>query len=41
LKRVPIEMGACESNLFYLQTKKDKLGHMLELDETAAEGQGS
>lgn len=29
--RVPIEMNACEANEFYLQTKKKKLGHMLEL----------
>ncbi len=29
--RVPIEMDACEVNLGYLTTKKEKMGHMLEL----------
>jgi len=29
-ERVPIEMDACEMNLDYLKTKKDKMGHMLE-----------
>ena len=31
-ERVPIEMNACEQNLDYLQTKKDKMGHMLKLE---------
>jgi 3,4-dihydroxy 2-butanone 4-phosphate synthase/GTP cyclohydrolase II len=31
VERVPIEMDACEVNLGYLTTKKEKLGHMLEL----------
>ena len=31
VERVPIEMDACEMNLGYLTTKKEKLGHMLEL----------
>ena len=31
VERVPIEMDACEVNLHHLTTKKEKLGHMLEL----------
>ncbi|MCM0756619.1 bifunctional 3,4-dihydroxy-2-butanone-4-phosphate synthase/GTP cyclohydrolase II [Desulfovibrio aminophilus] len=31
VERVPIEMDACEVNLNYLTTKKEKLGHLLEL----------
>lgn len=34
VERVPIEAGACATNLHYLQTKKDKMGHMLHLDQT-------
>jgi 3,4-dihydroxy 2-butanone 4-phosphate synthase/GTP cyclohydrolase II len=30
-ERVPIEMDACEWNVRYLETKKDKMGHMLEM----------
>ena len=29
VKRVPIQMNHNEKNEFYLQTKKEKLGHML------------
>ncbi|WP_027183968.1 bifunctional 3,4-dihydroxy-2-butanone-4-phosphate synthase/GTP cyclohydrolase II [Desulfovibrio inopinatus] len=29
VERVPIEIGACPQNLCYLQTKKDKMGHIL------------
>jgi len=36
--RVPIEMSACEQNLFYLKTKKAKLGHLLELKNTEPSG---
>lgn len=31
--RVPIEMKSCEWNYHYLETKKQKLGHMLDLDD--------
>lgn len=31
VERVPIELGECEFNAHYLQTKKEKLGHMLNL----------
>ncbi len=34
-ERIPLELEACEDNAFYLQTKKDKLGHMLKLDKRA------
>ncbi|EGJ50666.1 bifunctional 3,4-dihydroxy-2-butanone-4-phosphate synthase/GTP cyclohydrolase II [Desulfocurvibacter africanus] len=38
VERVPIEMSACQQNLFYLQTKKAKLGHLLELKDTETSG---
>jgi len=31
VERVPIEMSACEWNYHYLNTKKEKMGHLLEL----------
>ncbi|MDD4951063.1 MAG: bifunctional 3,4-dihydroxy-2-butanone-4-phosphate synthase/GTP cyclohydrolase II [Desulfovibrionaceae bacterium] len=31
VERVPIEMSACETNIDYLTTKKEKMGHLLEL----------
>lgn len=32
-ERVPIETGACEINLEYLKTKKEKMGHMLHFED--------
>jgi 3,4-dihydroxy 2-butanone 4-phosphate synthase/GTP cyclohydrolase II len=32
-KRVPIQMNHNERNEFYLKTKKQKLGHMLDIKE--------
>lgn len=32
-ERVPIEMKSCEWNYHYLETKKQKLGHMLKLEK--------
>jgi 3,4-dihydroxy 2-butanone 4-phosphate synthase/GTP cyclohydrolase II len=34
VERVPIVTGVCEYNIGYLKTKKEKLGHLLELEET-------
>lgn len=36
-QRVPLLKGVQEDNLFYLQTKKDKLGHLIENLEEASE----
>ena len=36
-QRRPIEMDACELNRSYLQTKKDKLGHLLNLGQAEGE----
>ena len=33
VERVPIVTGVCEYNIGYLQTKKSKLGHLIELEE--------
>ncbi len=33
VERVPIEIKATEHDRFYLQTKKDKMGHILEIAE--------
>jgi 3,4-dihydroxy 2-butanone 4-phosphate synthase/GTP cyclohydrolase II len=30
VERVPIEIPANENNLYYLQTKREKMGHLLE-----------
>lgn len=32
-ERVPVELAACKFNEHYLQTKKDKMGHMLDLGQ--------
>jgi 3,4-dihydroxy 2-butanone 4-phosphate synthase/GTP cyclohydrolase II len=37
VERIPIEKGACEVNFKYLQTKKEKMGHLLDLKQTAKE----
>ncbi len=37
-ERVPLEMMACDTNRHYLFTKKEKLGHMLDLDDTHQQG---
>lgn len=31
--RVPLECPSCEENLCYLQTKRDKMGHLLEMKQ--------
>lgn len=33
VERVPVEIEPCETNEFYLSTKKEKLGHMLTMNE--------
>jgi len=33
VERVPIITGVCEYNIGYLQTKKEKLGHLIDLEE--------
>ncbi len=33
VERIPIQAGICETNLGYLLTKKDKLGHWLEIQD--------
>jgi 3,4-dihydroxy 2-butanone 4-phosphate synthase/GTP cyclohydrolase II len=38
VERVPIEMEPTERNRRYLRTKKEKLGHLLELESCAADG---
>lgn len=35
-ERVPLELDACEFNASYLQTKKEKMGHMLNLSGSAS-----
>jgi 3,4-dihydroxy 2-butanone 4-phosphate synthase/GTP cyclohydrolase II len=31
--RIPLEIEPCQNNAHYLQTKKDKLGHLLTIEE--------
>lgn len=38
-ERVSIEMSPSASNAAYLKTKREKLGHLLELDEVPGEGE--
>jgi 3,4-dihydroxy 2-butanone 4-phosphate synthase/GTP cyclohydrolase II len=39
VERIPIVTGVCEYNINYLKAKKEKLGHLLELEEeNGAEG---
>jgi len=39
VERIPIVTGVCEYNIDYLKAKKEKLGHLLELEEeNGAEG---
>jgi 3,4-dihydroxy 2-butanone 4-phosphate synthase/GTP cyclohydrolase II len=33
VERIPLEVGICEHNINYLKTKKEKLGHLLNLKE--------
>ena len=37
-ERVPLELDACEFNADYLRTKKEKLGHMLNLTSSCSDG---
>jgi 3,4-dihydroxy 2-butanone 4-phosphate synthase/GTP cyclohydrolase II len=37
VERVPLEIRSCEENEMYLRTKKEKLGHMLELRKPVPE----
>lgn len=32
VKRIPIETGVCQENLKYLKTKKERFGHLLEME---------
>jgi len=36
-ERVPIEVDACELNVRYLRTKRDKMNHMIKVDEPVKE----
>jgi len=35
VERVPIETPPCEENLTYLSTKKERMGHLLHIDDLA------
>ncbi len=37
-EQVPLEIAACETNVKYLQTKKDKMAHTLTLESPETEG---
>lgn len=31
--RIPVEIEACEHDHFYLQTKQDRMGHLLHINQ--------
>ena len=33
VEHVPLEVGTCSDNTLYLKTKKDRMGHLLNLEE--------
>jgi GTP cyclohydrolase II len=35
VKRVPLQIAAREENRFYLDTKRDRSGHLIASDESA------
>jgi 3,4-dihydroxy 2-butanone 4-phosphate synthase/GTP cyclohydrolase II len=37
-EQIPLEIPACDENLRYLQTKKDKMAHTLKLDAPKKKG---
>lgn len=39
VERVPIQMPATDYDRFYLETKKEKMGHLLDMDAQAVNAQ--